>query len=236
MVRPVPTDAPLKVYRHELKFFLSPMEHRLLLEIFSQTMRLDAHAGPDKHYWIRSLYFDTVENDDYYEKVIGVSTRKKIRLRIYDRGQNSVKLEIKNRRNQYMMKETAFLTREEAERLIRGERGFLLQKGHPALSRVFYLMTMNCYRPAVLIDYRRTAFLIPFQNIRVTFDTDLRASTSDFDLFSHTTGLVPVFDTDTVVLEVKYHKFLPPTIRSVLSHCHASRQAISKYCLSRIVF
>ena len=233
--RPDPRTT-IKTYRHELKYFLNPAEFKILREIFAATMRLDSHCGPEKKYWIRSLYFDTVDNSDYYEKVIGVSVRKKIRLRIYDFGQKEAKLEIKNRQNQYMMKETAFLSRDEVKKMVRGERDFLIKSDNPILNRVYYLMSMDYYRPTVLIDYHRTAFLNPYQNIRVTFDTDLRANTIDFDLFGRRVNMIPVFEDEAVVMEVKYHRFLPGDIRSVLTNCHPSRQAISKYCLARVIY
>jgi hypothetical protein len=134
------------------------------------------------------------------------------------------------------MKETAFIDRDAVKKMARGERGFLLEGDNTTLRRVYYIMSRDYYRPTVLIDYYRTAFLNPFQNIRVTFDTDLRASTINFDLFSRDVNMIPVFEDEAVVMEVKYHRFLPQAIRSILTNCHPSRQAISKYCLSRIIY
>ena len=39
---------------------------------------------------VRSLYFDSLEDSDYYDKLDGVMNRKKIRLRIYEAGSDYV--------------------------------------------------------------------------------------------------------------------------------------------------
>ena len=61
-------------------------------------MKKDQH-DIDKGYFIRSLYFDTINNKAFYEKMEGIEERKKYRLRIYDTKDKNVKFEIKKRIN-----------------------------------------------------------------------------------------------------------------------------------------
>lgn len=231
-----PKSLQIKTYRHELKFVLSKKEYLLSSELFRATMRMDPNCGEGCQYWIRSLYFDTMDNSDFYEKVIGVNQRKKIRLRLYDLDQQKIKIEIKNRYNEYMMKETAFLEKNEVRQLIKGNREFLLKKNNPTLNRIFYYLTRDYYRPTVLIDYDREAYLSDIQNIRITFDKNIRASTIDFDLFSKNVQMIPIFDQEVIVLEVKFNQFLPQCLKEIISNSQGSRQAISKYCISRISY
>lgn len=67
----------LKVYRHELKYFINYKEYLLLKQLFDVLMERDTHCE-DHGYWIRSMYFDSYFQDDYYEKVVGVENRKKL--------------------------------------------------------------------------------------------------------------------------------------------------------------
>jgi len=226
----------LKIYRHELKFFLSKKEYLILSEVFRTTMRMDPNCREGCQYWIRSLYFDTLDNNDFYEKIIGVNKRKKIRLRLYDLDQQQVKVEIKNRYGEYMMKETAFLEKKEALQLMSGKKEFLLEKNNPTLNRTYYYLTRDYYRPTVLIDYEREAYLSDIQNIRITFDKNIRASTIDFNIFNKNALMIPIFDHDVIVLEVKFHKLLPQCIKEIIANSQGSRQAISKYCISRISY
>jgi hypothetical protein len=235
---PGEADEEIKVYRHELKYFISFTNYQILSTLLRAHMQMEPNCigKRDNSYWIRSLYFDTAGNKDFYEKQIGYNLRKKIRLRIYDVNQPFAKLEIKNKNDQFMMKETASLSREDAEALIRGSREVLFKSGLPILYRVFYLMSEHFYRPAILVDYYREAYVAPIQHIRITFDKEIKASNVDFRLFAPDLQMQPVFDEPTMVLEVKFHRFLPNWIKGLLSSFAAERSAISKYCLGRFIY
>jgi len=231
-----PPQKRVKVYRHELKYFISFSSHKILSELFRSTMSPDPNGNENNEYWIRSLYFDSIENDDFYDKQSGVKTRKKIRLRIYDVNQQWVKLEIKNKDEQYMLKETASLNHEEARALIAGDREFLLNPDNRTMNKVYYFMTRDIYRPVVIVDYEREAYVGPVQDIRITFDKNIRASMVDFDMFNPRLNMEPVFEEPTMVVEIKFNRFMPGWLKDILSAFHSERYAISKYCLGRFLY
>jgi len=231
-----PPKKRIKVYRHELKYFISFTSHTILSELFRGTMSPDPNGDENNEYWIRSLYFDSIENDDFYDKEIGVKTRKKIRMRIYDVNQQWVKLEIKNKDEQYMLKETASLNRDEARALIAGDREFLLNQDNRTLNKVYYFMTRDIYRPVVIVDYEREAYVGSVQDIRITFDKNIRASMVDFDMFNPHLNMEPVFEYPTMVVEVKFNRFMPGWLKDILSAFQSERYAISKYCLGRYLY
>lgn len=225
-------------YRHELKYYLgivSFADYQVLSKALSETMQADPHGNDQNEYWIRSLYFDTPENNDYYEKVSGLFRRKKIRLRIYDVNQKNAKIEIKNRVRNFVFKEGAALSREDALALSSGNKEVLLKSDHPTLNNVYYYMARDLYRPAVLVDYEREAYILPSEDIRITFDKNIRGSGVNFDLFSDAVHMTPAFDEDTMVMEVKFKEFLPEWIRGILNNFMGEPHPISKYCFSRIV-
>ncbi len=225
-------------YRHELKYFISYIstwEYQSLAKIFADTMQVDPNCNENGEYWIRSLYFDTLENDDLYEKVCGNYRRKKIRLRIYAEDQQDAKIEIKNRIEQYVFKESATLSRPDALELIAGNKEVLLKYNDSTLNNVYYYMAQDLYRPAVIVDYDREAFIGPSDDIRITFDKNIRGSSINFDLYNKHITTLQAFDEETVVLEVKFKEFLPDWIREILKFRQAERFAISKYYFTRIL-
>jgi hypothetical protein len=228
--------APIRVYRHELKYFINFQDYLVLRDILAGTLNPDPHGGPEREYWIRSLYFDSGRNDDYYEKMIGTSERKKIRLRIYDTAARKVKLEIKNKFELYMLKETATLTRREAMDLIAGKREVLLDDPNSTRGRAYYFMSRDFYKPAVIIDYEREAYICDVQNIRLTFDKNIRAGFGDFNIFDENLNMKPVFERDAMVLEVKYNRFFPDWLQRILGSFPGDRAAIGKYCYGRWLF
>ena len=63
-----------KVYREEKKFLISVAEFIKKSHTLSHVMMEDPHNGTHG-YIIRSLYFDTIYDNDYYEKQAGIETR-----------------------------------------------------------------------------------------------------------------------------------------------------------------
>ena len=201
--------------------------------ILTKFLKCDTFTQSGNGYWIRSLYFDTPDDKEYIEKIIGIEKRKKIRLRLYDVSDKKIKLEIKSKYNEYMQKETAVLTREEAGKLIDGDKSFLIDSGNTILSKVYYYMSELYYMPVIVVDYYRDAFICDFNNIRITFDRDITACSTDLDIFKKELHSFPVFDNTIIVMEVKYNLFLPAWLKMVLSSIETMSTAISKYCYSR---
>jgi hypothetical protein len=105
----------LHVKRHELKYYISTIEYLALVSRLKHILKADAHSTPTKGYFIRSLYFDSFDDECLYEKQSGEMIRAKYRMRIYDTNTNSVKFEIKNKLNNQIFKETATITTESAK-------------------------------------------------------------------------------------------------------------------------
>ena len=82
--------------RHELKYFISPAEMQVLRGILTPAMQLDPNGNENNEYHIRSLYFDTINDDAFDEKIAGVGNRKKYRIRIYNFSDKVIKLECKS--------------------------------------------------------------------------------------------------------------------------------------------
>lgn len=226
----------IKVYRNELKYFINKNEYMYLRNILKTTLARDSYGNDSGDYWIRSLYFDTPYKKDYYDKVIGVKDRKKLRLRIYDVNDKNIKMEIKNRYDQYMLKETAVISKEDAMELIKGNSEVILKYGNSTLNKVYYIMNENYYSPNIIIDYEREAYTSPVDSIRITFDKNIRANNIDYDIFNENINTLNIFQEERIVLEVKYNKMIPKWIRQILSSCSSEKSSISKYCLSQYFF
>lgn len=222
----------LKIYRHELKFLLSVVEYEHLKRLLSALLVKDVNMKQGKDYYIRSLYFDTPENKDYYNKLIGVPQRKKIRLRIYDTSADKVKLEMKNKDNDYSIKETMSISRKDAKMLLSGDYHVLAEYDNEVSGKAYFNLRTYAYTPKVLVDYEREAYLLPVDNIRLTFDKRVRAFKGN-ELFGEHNAFVGVLAPEYVILEVKYDQYLPTYVERMLSSVNMQRMSISKYCMAR---
>ena len=216
-------------------------EKKLLItrdELLKFDSRLSKVLHRDKHdlgtgYSIRSLYFDTPYDTDYNEKLDGVLLRRKIRLRCYGPNQKFAKLEMKQKEGDYQRKRSLTLKREDAEKLCMGDYSPLLFYNNDFAVEIYSFMNMRCYRPKAIVEYNRRAFIASENNIRITFDSDIIATESRFDIFSEDLVQNSVFDSYLAVMEVKYNGFLLSYIKEMLEQVDRRSLSVSKYMLSR---
>lgn len=223
----------LTVSRSELKYFISNHQCAALVGRLKHVLKPDMHSIPGAGYYIRSLYFDSFDDKCLFEKQAGTMYRRKFRIRIYDTNAHSAKFEIKNKWNNQIFKESATITRESAKKIIEGEYDELLAYKNPILNKVYIEFVQNHYKPAVVIDYDRDAYMSDFFNLRVTMDKNLRSNNTDFDIFSSDMHTIPVILEGKQILELKYNECLPDYVRGVLQPGSFERSAISKYTLGR---
>jgi len=228
-------SASLEVSRYEIKFILNLLEVSRLSQALKNVMLEDSHNGTNG-YLIRSLYFDTYGETDFYQKIAGIENRKKIRLRIYNPIAEQVKLEIKRKFANEQIKKSAIISRYDAKKLIACEYGALLKYKNKTARMIYHVMHINHVRPAVLVEYRRKAFIHPTNNIRITLDTDIRSSETYFNLFTLNPVLTPVEEFAFALAEVKYDAFLMRWLSDLLSDYGFNRSAYSKYAMSRGIF
>lgn len=221
-----------EVLRQEKKYVILVDEFLKHSYYFEKVMHQDSHNGT-KGYMVRSLYFDTLDNKDYFEKVNGIETRKKIRLRIYNPSDDFALLEMKQKQGIYQKKRSLRIKKEDAIMMVSGLYTPLLNYNNPFAAECYGVMNMQCYRPKVIVQYNRKAFIAKENKIRITFDHNIEATVSNFDLFSKNLITSPVFDRFNVVMEVKYNNFLLSYIRDMINVCNKKELSVSKYCLGR---
>lgn len=220
------------VLREEKKYVITYKNYISSNHYFSKVLHEDEHNGTDG-YLIRSLYFDTLNDDDFYNKVDGLEVRRKIRLRIYDPNDEYAYLELKQKQGNYQKKRSLKLSKDDAISLINLDYSVLLKKNNPFSIEMFMIMSTNHYVPKTINQYRRRAYVKEENSIRITFDSDIRATESSFDLFDENLLLNPVFDENLVVFEVKYNGFLLSYIKDMINSIDRIQTPVSKYCLGR---
>ena len=221
-----------RVLREEKKFLINMADCLRLSHKLAQVMMQDAHNGP-RGYLIRSLYYDTIYDQDYFEKAAGTELRRKMRLRIYDPKADFAMLEMKQKQGARQLKRSLRVSRRDAQILSQGDFSPLLRYAEPFAAECFGMLKARCYRPAAIVEYRRKAFIAKENRIRVSFDFQIAATESSFDLFHPNLNMNPVLDPFDAVLEVKYNGFLLDYIRWLLNEADRSELSVSKYVLAR---
>ncbi|MDT9336849.1 polyphosphate polymerase domain-containing protein [Clostridium perfringens] len=223
----------LSVSRKEVKFLVSSTDRVYLLNSLSQILVPDKY-GDYNGYKTRSIYFDSIDNEDFREKQIKTEKRKRIRVRIYNEEDRFAKFEIKRKHFERELKESITITKEDAIRLINREYSVLLNyKDNPLYEYAFNLMKSKSYRPVSMVEYDRRAFTHEFFNTRVTLDNNLRFTNFNYDLFNKNINFKKGLPGDKSILEVKYDRFLFQQLQEVLSKCNFVGKPPSKFGTSR---
>lgn len=223
-----------EVLRQEKKFAINVADGAVLGGRLGSIMHADVHNGT-QGYEIRSLYFDTPDDQDFTDKIDGLELRRKIRLRTYGPRSDFAMLEMKQKEGPYQRKRSLRLRREDAEQLCRGDYRPLMAYEDPFAAECYGLMHSRCYRPKAVVEYRRQAFVARENHIRITLDSRIIATESSFDLFSEHLSMYAVMDPFHMVLEVKYNGFLLSYLKDLLDRVERSELSVSKYCLARSV-
>lgn len=219
-------------FRHEWKHQIAPGDLLVLRQRLRAVARPDSHAADGK-YFIRSLYFDTPSDTALREKLDGVDRREKFRLRLYNGDTSLIRLEKKSKAGGLCSKESAALTREEAQAAADGALAWMPESGRPLVQELYHKMTCSLLRPKVIVEYTREAFVCGPGNVRVTLDYDIRTGLGCVDFLDHACVTVPAGEAVSI-LEVKWDAFLPGIIRDAVGLPNRRAGAFSKYAACRI--
>ena len=220
-------------YRNELKYLVNDGDLLILNYRLKELMKLDSNIREENKYNIRSVYFDTYDDSYFKETEAGINERLKIRIRIYNKSSETIKLEIKYKLNGYTKKESCKISKELCDKLIRGESLTFKECNNKILNKLYLEQKTTLLKPKVIVEYDRTAYIYKLGNVRVTFDQNIRASKHLERFFEDNLLSVPILETNQQILEVKYDELLPTWLLDALELNKLSRTAFSKYAISR---
>ncbi len=226
----------LSVFRTEQKYYISKTASANLRRELDQILTRDEHSSKDG-YMVRSLYFDTINNRDYMTKMDGDESRYKIRIRVYSHDSQSCKLEVKKKDDDLESKISIWIDKSDAEELARLNYSVLTKYFSQSQDAVYLytLLQRGVYRPVVLTEYDRLAYIYPLFDTRITLDSGLKSSESNFDLFCEDPGYTKLLN-EKDILEIKYNEKLVRFISDIMKKYNLTRCSASKYCISRKVF
>ena len=223
-----------KKYRHELKFVINSNDAEILKYRLSLLMDVDTNScNDDNTYFIRSLYFDDVYNSAYYEKIDGLEKREKYRIRIYNFDDSFIRLERKEKNRDLTHKEQAKITKDEFIKFLNGDFDSIDIKNNKLVEEFVMKHKFNQIKPDVIVDYRRLAYTYDVEDVRVTFDENIKSGRYNYDLFDKDILAYDVLDKNESVLEVKFNNYIPNHIAKVIMTIPSIRLAVSKFTLCK---
>lgn len=220
-------------YRHEYKYFINQTSMYELKSRLWLTMDRDPNADRYGNYRVRSLYFDDEQGRASREKLAGVESRKKYRLRSYDDDYHHIKLECKIKENRSVAKRSMPITMSAAESLIYDGTLPTPEAQEPMGVEIHTQIASEGLKPAVIVEYIREAYIMPYQDIRICFDKHLSVGLQTKNFFDRSLPTMEVLPAGIQILEIKFNEYLPSYYWDLLQGIRAERSAVSKYLFCR---
>ncbi len=218
--------------RHEFKYYINFSDYITIKNKLKYIMKIDSNANENGEYKIRSIYFDNYDDKVLFEKINGFNRRDKFRIRFYNDDYSFIKLEKKSKVNNLCEKISSKISKEECKSIFLGEIEFL-KNNTPIFNELYIKMVNERQKPKTIVDYIREAYIYDVSNVRITFDKSVRTGLSNTNIFEFN-STIEILDSNYIILEVKYDKFLPEIIANLIQIGERSKTAISKYALCRM--
>lgn len=224
----------MKKYRSELKYVCTDYNFELIKNKLSNLLCIDSNSYENGKYIIHSLYFDDYKNTSMKEIDSGDFKRSKWRIRYYNDSNQNLYLEKKEKLFSRCHKRKCKISVEEYNSIINGDVMDIFWKTEEKLLKEFIIDIINKgFKPKLIIDYERFAFVETITNIRITLDTNISAS---YDISNFLTGdyiKYPIQEKNYNVLEVKFDDILPSYIKNIFNSYNFNQISFSKYYLGR---
>ncbi|MDO4219422.1 MAG: polyphosphate polymerase domain-containing protein [Synergistaceae bacterium] len=221
-----------KKFRHELKYLVNMSHLTIIDNNISSIMDIDKNIVAGNTYSIRSLYFDDIDNSAFASNVNGTDPREKFRIRIYNASTKHIALELKKKEATLTQKISCAIDFDTACKLINGTLEYD-EALPPLLKKFFVLQETHLLHPTIIVEYDRKPYVYADGNVRVTFDTNIRASSNMQSFFDKNLVCTPVLLWGHHVLEVKFDEFFPDFIRHAAQVNGLSQTTFSKFYLCK---
>lgn len=224
--------------RREFKFVVDAVQRHRLTEALAARLTPDPHGDGVGQYPIISVYYDNATLDLFMDGLRGLSSRRKLRLRLYGdastRATAACFIEIKHRYKSRVAKRRVELLLEEALDVGQGRqpRRTLDATDGLVVDEALEMQRAMRLRPTCLLRYERQAFRgeAAEADLRVTFDSAVRARASDLKpVVGDQDFEVEILEPELAILEIKVAETVPFWLARRLGELGCTRQSFSKY-------
>lgn len=223
-----------QIIRQEEKYLINSEDKTKLIKALDENL-YPGFFDEVEEYKVRSVYFDSLDDQDYHNKSDIFGFMKKIRLRTYSPEDETGKFEFKRKyMDQGEVKDSLIISKNHVNEIIKGNFEVFKNYKEPIAKFFHEILISMHYRPVSLVQYQRKAYTNILPGTRITFDSDLEFRNHNFTLFSDDgEDLIKVLDEDKSILELKYKDHLLPEIQTIIEEITLEPSFLNKYTASR---
>lgn len=125
------------------------------------------------------------------------------------------------------------ITEDEVLSIYNGNYEFLKFKEENLFKEFYLLLSHGLIKPKVIVKYERVAFVHPIGNLRLTFDSHVKTSSNQVNIFAKDIAYISALGAEEVIMEIKFNGVLPDFIKSLIQTSTVMATSSSKYVYSR---
>lgn len=220
-------------WRHEYKYLCNAIQNQILQLRAEGLLCKDAHVDETGKYRIRSVYFDDIYNNCYYENEDGTDPRAKYRIRIYNGDSSYIVLEKKKKYRGMTNKESCTISEELCNMLLRGEYPDWNIVNDEKCKQLLLQMQIKNFKPVQIVEYERMPYVEKNGNVRITFDRNICSSNDINNFLQPQILLRPVMREGQGLMEVKWDSHLPSYIKNSFELDSLMWSTFSKFYICR---
>lgn len=219
--------------RYEKKYALTQSEYEAFLNASKNFLQSDKHPN----YTVNNVYFDTPNFDIIRNSIQKPVFKEKLRMRSYNtpEADGIAFLELKKKFKHVVYKRRIDAPYEQLVSFIRNPTFFtsaffnsLDEEQRQIKNELQWFLNFMNVSPAVFIAYDREAYSTKDDNIRITFDANIRWRNTDLDLSQGDWGSLIPMEKD-ILMEIKIGKSMPLYLVKILSSLNLVPVSFSKY-------
>ena len=222
--------------RYEIKYLLNKKDKEDLLKLMKDKMILDEHGQAT----IRNIYYDTNTYLLARRSLEKPTYKEKLRVRSYVKSEREdlVFVELKKKCKSEVFKRRIRISQGEAISFLgdlnmtEKDLNFTKKNGSDEQIAKEIMYFRNMYRdlkPVVFLSYEREAYFAKDdEEVRITFDNNIRYRTYNLDLSYEPSGEF-LIDEGITLMEVKTGTGMPMWLAHFLSDKHIYKASFSKY-------
>ncbi len=204
--------------RYEKKFHLHKETYQSMLE------ELHGHIVEDDYhsYTISNVYYDNEDNKIIRHSISKPVFKQKLRIRSYDN--ENLFFEIKKKYRSQVFKRRVVIKADDYY-----NNDFSKVADKQTLSEIEYFIEYHKVFPKVALKYSRVAYKgIEDENLRITFDSQLKYSTTNLDIRQKDNTLKDELD-GSYIMEIKVEGAVPVWLSMILDKLKIYSTPFSKY-------
>lgn len=211
--------------RYEKKYLLNERQYLGLMSSLASKMTVDQYG----RHTIQNIYFDTEDYQMIRTSIEKPAYKEKLRVRSYGitGDEDFVYIELKKKIQGIVYKRRIPMRLLDARKYL--YYGIYPEKDSQVIREVSYVLSKYNAKPVVYLSYERIAFYgNANQDLRVTFDTNIRARQSALDLSQGNYGS-RILSNQQLLMEVKIPGAMPVWMSHLFSELGIYPTAFSKY-------